>query len=155
MRRDHEVLVSIDPRFARQITPDWLVAIARMTLEMELMGPCQVGIVLTDDEEVRSLNREYAGEDHSTDVLAFALTEGEEFAGPPDQTNRIGEVIISVETAVRQAEEARTNLEDEVAHLLVHGVLHLLGFDHSIESDERVMRTKERAVLEQVGLSAH
>jgi probable rRNA maturation factor len=155
MQPEHDVLVSIDPRFARDVTADWLVGIARLTLEMEKAGACQVGIVVTDDQEIRSLNRQYAGEDHSTDVLAFALTEGEEFASPPNWPNRIGEVVISLETATRQAADAKIHPENEVAHLVVHGVLHLLGFDHAIEDDERLMRGKERAILEVIGLSAH
>lgn len=155
MQPEHDVLVSIDRRFASDVTPDWLVGVARITLEMEKASSCQVGIVVTDDEEIRSLNREFAGEDHSTDVLAFALTEGEEFAGPPGGPNRIGEVVISMETAARQAGEEKIGVEGELAHLVVHGVLHLLGFDHAIEADERVMRTKERSVLDVIGLSAH
>ncbi|MEO6196487.1 MAG: rRNA maturation RNase YbeY [Dehalococcoidia bacterium] len=154
MQSDHDVLVSIDPRFSRQVSADWLVGIARITLEMEKVGVCQLGVVVTDDEQIRLLNREYAGEDHATDVLAFSLTEGEDFA-KPDETERIGEVVISMETAVRQAEDAKIDLESEIAHLLVHGVLHLRGYDHLGEDEERVMRAKERAVLVEVGLSAH
>jgi probable rRNA maturation factor len=154
MQSDHDVLVSIAPRFSRQVSADWLAGIARITLEMEKVGVCQVGVVVTDDEQIRLLNREYAGEDHATDVLAFSLTEGEDFA-KPDETERIGEVVISMETAVRQAEDAKIDLESEIGHLLVHGVLHLRGYDHLGEDEERVMRAKERAILVEVGLSAH
>lgn len=154
MQSEHDVLVSIDPRFGKHVTADWLVGIARITLEMEHAGECQLGIVVTDDEQVRALNREYAGDDHATDVLSFSLREGEEFARP-DGTDRLGEVVISYETAERQATEAGYHTEDELAHLLVHGVLHLLGHDHSEPEDEGRMRAKERSVLSGLGIEAH
>jgi probable rRNA maturation factor len=130
------------------------VGIARITLEMEHVGECQLGIVLTDDEEVRALNRKYAGDDYATDVLSFSLREGEDFARP-DATERLGEVVISYETAEKQAREAGQNIEDEIAHLLVHGILHLLGHDHSEPEQESAMRAKERSVLSEVGFEAH
>jgi probable rRNA maturation factor len=151
---DHDVLVSIDPAFGRLVQADWLTGLARITLEMERVGNCQLGIVITSDEQVRALNRDYAGDDHATDVLSFSLREGEPFAAP-DQTERLGEVIISYETAVRQAAEAGHDIEDELGHLLVHGVLHLLGYDHAAVAGEAKMRARERAVLGELGLEAH
>ena len=84
--------------------------------------------------------------DEATDVLSFSLREGEEFVSP-DATERLGEVIISLETAERQASEARHSVADEMAHLLVHGILHLLGYDHAESDDERVMRAREDSLL--------
>lgn len=150
----HDVLASIDERFGKQTSADWLTGIARIALESENVGDCQLGVVITGDDEVRTLNRDYAGDDHETDVLAFSLTEGEEFT-QPDDTRRLGEVIISMETAARQASDAGVELDSEVAHLLVHGVLHVLGYDHLEPGDEAAMRARERAILEIAGLSAH
>jgi probable rRNA maturation factor len=152
---EHDVLVSIDPKFGRQVSADWLVGIARLTLEMERVGQAQLSIVVTDDEQVRALNREYAGDDHATDVLSFSLEEGEAFASPPGNVRRLGEVIISHETAERQAREAGHDVEDETAHLLVHGILHLLGYDHLEAADEQRMRSRERGVLSELGFTAH
>jgi probable rRNA maturation factor len=151
---EHDVLVSIDPRYGKDVAADWLVGIARIVLEMEHVGAAQVSIVVTDDEQVRALNREYAGDDHATDVLSFSLEEGEAFATPDDE-RRLGEIVISYETADRQARDAKHPTEDELAHLLVHGVLHLLGYDHQQEADEQRMRSRERSVLEVVGFEAH
>jgi probable rRNA maturation factor len=95
---------------------------------------------------MRRLNRQYAGDDHPTDVLSFSLREGEEFIAP-DGPAPLGEVIISYPTALRQAEEAGHPVEDEVAHLLVHGILHLLGYDHAEVGDEERMRAREDALL--------
>jgi len=152
---EHDVLVSIDPAFARDVQADWLVGIARLTLEMERVGDAQISILVTTDEQVRELNREYAGDDHATDVLSFSLEDGEAFASPPGDVRRLGEVILSYETAARQAREAGHHPEEECAHLLAHGVLHLLGYDHMKPEDEARMRSRERRLLGELGYEAH
>jgi probable rRNA maturation factor len=151
---EHDILVSVNPAFAQRLGADWLVGVARITLEMERVPSCQLSILLTNDEQVRELNRDYAGDDHVTDVLSFSLREGETFVSP-DDTDRLGEVIISFETAARQADAAGHDLEDEVAHLLVHGILHLLDYDHAAPEDEEKMRLHERRVLRELGYEAH
>jgi probable rRNA maturation factor len=103
-------------------------------------------VLVTDDQTVRQLNLDYTGEDAPTDVLAFSLTEGEEFVSP-DGVLRLGEVIISYHTAQRQAAEAGRPVRDEVDHLLVHGILHLLGYDHAEAKEEERMRARERELL--------
>jgi probable rRNA maturation factor len=151
---EHDVLVSIEPKFGKLVTADWLAAIAKLTLEMERSPVCQVGVVITGDEEILALNREYAGEDHATDVLSFSLREGEEFVSP-DEVNRLGEVVVSYETAQRQAKDGGHEVDEEIAHLLVHGVLHLLGYDHAEAEDEARMRGRERRVLGELGIELH
>ena len=150
----HDVLVSIDEGFRPLVAPDSLIGVARLALETEGVGACQLSIVMTDDEQIQALNRDFAGDDHATDVLAFSLTEGEEFARP-DEIERIGEIVISMETATRQAKDAGIDTDREVAHLVVHGVLHLLGYDHVIAEEDTAMRAREQKILELVGLSAH
>jgi len=121
-------------------------------MDAEGLPPWELGVVITDDETIRELNREYAGDDTPTDVLAFSLREGEEFASP-DGVVRLGEVIISYPTAQRQAAEADRAVEDEIDHLLVHGVLHLLGYDHAEPAEEERMRARERELLDAGGLT--
>jgi probable rRNA maturation factor len=108
-----------------------------------------MGVVVTDDATVRDLNQRYLGVDEPTDVLSFGLGEKGDapFALPPGEAPSLGEVIISYPTAVRQAEEQGHSVEAEVAHLLVHGILHLLGYDHVEAEDERIMRRREREIL--------
>jgi probable rRNA maturation factor len=142
----HDVLFAVDPRLETRVEREVLRALAERVLEAESVPTSELGIVVTDDEQVRKLNNRYAGENKATDVLSFSLREGEEFVSP-DATERLGEVIISLETAERQATEAGHSLEDEMAHLLVHGVLHLLGYDHGAPEDARVMRAREDALL--------
>lgn len=152
---NHDVLVSIEPGFARRVQADWLTGIARITLEHEAVGDCQLSVAVTTDAEIHALNRQYAGEDRPTDVLSFSQEEGEAFITAPDEPRHLGDVIISLETAERQAAEAGHDLDTEMAHLLTHGVLHLLGYDHAEAREEREMRERERAVLAKAGIEAH
>jgi len=93
-----------------------------------------VDLYLTDDEEIRVLNRTYRNRDKATDVLSFPLKD--------KWNSSLGEIIISVETADRQKEEQ--SLGEEILQLFVHGLLHLLGYDHETEEDSRKMRPLER-----------
>lgn len=113
----------------------------------------EVGVVFADDAYIRELNRDYRGIDAATDVLSFALDEGEEPAvqGGPEET-LLGDIVISLETAARQAEEFGHSLEREVAYLTVHGMLHLVGYDHEQEEDKAAMRRQEEHVLAAVGI---
>src|SRR5712692_168677 len=119
---------------------------AQSVLEAEAVPPVELGVLVTGDARLRELNREYAGEDEATDVLSFSLTEGEEFAAP-DGVLRLGEVVISYPTAELQAREAGRTTEAEVTHLLIHGILHLLGYDHVDAEEERQMRAREQELL--------
>ncbi len=113
----------------------------------------EVGVTLTDNEYIKELNTKYINKECSTDVLSFALNEGEEpeiVDGP--SVNLIGDIIISVETAQMQAEEYGHSLERELAFLTVHGMMHLLGYDHIEEEDRIEMRKEEEYVLGELGI---
>ena len=101
----------------------------------------EVSCTLVSDGAIRELNRDYRGKDKPTDVLSFAQNEGEFAELNPEL---LGDVIISVEYAERQR-EGRTLL-DEVTHLLIHGVLHLLGHDHEEDDEAEVMEAEERRI---------
>jgi rRNA maturation RNase YbeY len=108
------------------------------------MPQAELSVVLVDDRRMRRLNREYRGRDRSTDVLSFAQQEGP--AGAP--AGLLGDVVISVPATRRQARERGVPLADEGDRLLVHGVLHLLGYDHEGSTAEaRRMQRRERALL--------
>ena len=105
----------------------------------------EVSVLLVDDAEMRRLNRDYRGVDRTTDVLAFALNEGE---APDPQPQFLGDIVISVERARDQAGGQGSDLEAEVARLLVHGALHLLGWDHERSAEEAEgMRRREEEIL--------
>ncbi len=107
------------------------------------VADCEVALSLVDDREMLKLNRQWAGEDHATDVLSFSQREG----GGGTDTHLLGDIVISIETAARQA--GRRALLDELAHLAVHGLAHLLGFDHATKAEERVMFTYEEKLRAQ------
>jgi len=111
-------------------------------------GPAEISILLTDDEYIREMNREYRGIDRPTDVLAFSQLEGERFG--PEAECLLGDVIISVERAKAQAGERSHSLADELDLLVIHGVLHLLGYDDETGEQASRMRQREKAILEEL-----
>ncbi len=118
---------------------------ARRLLQKLGERPAELTIVLVGDADIQQLNRDYRGKNHSTDVLAFAMREGERVGG---DERLLGDVVISLDTAARQARRRRASLAAEVAALMVHGVLHLLGYDHERSAPEaRRMRRKERELM--------
>ncbi len=106
----------------------------------------EVSVLLTDDEQIKELNRDYRGIDAPTDVLAFSQKEGEAI-GCETEDGLLGDVVISVETAQRQAEEHGHSLDQEIDILLAHGILHLLGYDHEDPEDAKLMFAKQEEVL--------
>ncbi len=111
----------------------------------------ELSLLLVSDGEMRRLNRRWRGRDRPTDVLAFAQAEGP--GGAPD--GMLGDVVISVDTARRQAAERGETLGREAERLLVHGVLHLLGYDHERSTAEaRRMQRRERALARVLGVTA-
>lgn len=148
-----EIDVLFDEGFEGCLDTKWLEGIARAALAAQGIGDdVEMGLVITGQERIQELNKTYRGQDKPTDVLAFALLPetGAEpdlsFTAPPDGVKHLGEVIISYPQAVRQAEERQHSLKREVAILVIHGVLHLLGYDH-IESDEAALMSGREAEI--------
>ncbi len=148
---EHVIPIAIAQPFVKAVSDERLATIALRVLEAEGAPPCEVSVTVTDDETVRGLNREYAGEDAVTDVLSFSQREGEELTGPPGSVAPLGEVIIAYPQAARQASERGRSVEEEVARLLIHGTLHLLGYDHAEPEEERRMRAREEELLGAIG----
>lgn len=117
-------------------------------------GSAEISVTFVDDEQIKDLNKKHRDIDKSTDVLSFPLGEDGKYDVNPETGAKIlGDIVISMETAVRQAEEYGHPLQREVAFLTVHSMLHLLGYDHVNGGLEAVhMREKEEAVLTQLGL---
>lgn len=113
----------------------------------------EVGLIFVDDNYIRSLNAEYRGIDKPTDVLSFALNEGEDMPEDEAAEDLLGDIVISLPTAQRQAEEYGHSFAREVAYLTAHGSLHLLGYDHMTEEDRQVMRQKEEAIMNRLNIT--
>lgn len=116
----------------------------------------EVSVSFVSNNEIRNLNRIYRNKDSVTDVLSFPLTgdDGSVELNPETGAVLLGDVVISLETAVKQAQSYGHSLEREVGFLTVHSMLHLLGYDHETSLlDQRIMREKEESVLENLGIS--
>jgi probable rRNA maturation factor len=151
-----DVTILIDKGF-ESMSPasGWLRKVVETVLISEHTSPvAEVSLFLTGQDKVHQLNREYLGEDRPTDVLSFPmLTPGNDtapFVTPLDDAEHLGEVIISLPQAVIQAEDHGHSVQDEIAVLLVHGVLHLLGYDHDIPEAESKMKGREAKILDLV-----
>jgi probable rRNA maturation factor len=112
-----------------------------MLSALELPG-AELSVLLTDDEGIRELNREHRSKDKPTDVLAFPMDES-----VPDPRGILGDVVISLDTAQRQAQARRRPLIEEVRFLLAHGLLHLVGYDHAEPSEKREMVAMTRRLV--------
>lgn len=127
-----------------------LSALAAVYDESE--GPAEMSVVLADDALVHKLNREYRGKDKPTNVLSFALTEAEEPEPEEGKPVLLGDVILAWETVRREALEQRKSAADHMTHLVVHGVLHLLGYDHETDYEADEMEDLETRILATLGI---
>jgi probable rRNA maturation factor len=115
-------------------------------------GPLLIDILLTDDAEMRELNRDWRGQDKPTNVLSFAALDDDESPLPPEPVPvPLGDIAVAFETVEREAKEQKKAFADHLAHMIVHGVLHLLGYDHQDEAEASVMERLERTVLTGMG----
>ncbi len=153
-----EINILIDEDYEGYLEVSWLQSIAEQVLvAQDADSRLELGLVITNQERVQQLNRSYLGKDEPTDVLAFSmlpepLPTGDSeasspFAQPPDGVLHLGEVIISYPQAVIQAREHQHSVKREIAILIIHGVLHLLGYEHDKPELEHQMKTREKEIL--------
>jgi probable rRNA maturation factor len=154
-----EINISVEQKLKVFLEESWLQKIAAITLEAEgILTPAEMGLVITDNKTIQKLNKIYREKDEPTDVLAFHMmipgTNQESelvFVGPPDGVHHLGEVVISYPKAVQQAQEQGHSITQELALLIVHGILHLLGYDHALSEEEQRMKAKENEILDRLG----
>jgi probable rRNA maturation factor len=147
-----EINVLFDEGFEASVSEDWLRRVATVALASEHQADAEMGILITGQEQIRRLHKEYMGEDEPTDVLSFAMRErsaddAPDFVFPAGDAVHLGEVIISYPQAEIQAAEHAHSARKEVAILLIHGVLHLLGYDHDEPGRQQKMQARESAIL--------
>lgn len=143
-----------------QLTKDQLELIENIIkkgfMEEEIDRESEVSVTIVDNKKIQEINREYRGKDAPTDVISFALTEqGEdelEIIDDEDIPLILGDIIISVDKVEEQAKEYGHSFERELAFLTIHGFLHLLGYDHMTEEEEKEMFSKQEEILEAYGL---
>jgi probable rRNA maturation factor len=110
----------------------------------------EASVVLADDAFLQKYNLGFRGKDHPTNVLSFPADKSMPFA---DQINNLGDILISLETIEREALEQHKSLEDHFKHMLVHGILHLVGYDHQSDDDADKMESLEITILQTFGVS--
>jgi len=150
-----EISIHIEQNFRDCIDKQWMRKIAQQILQAEsVTPPYEISIAFTDSETVQKLNRDYRGIDEPTDVLSFYMLPQEKnessFILPPDGVTHLGEVIISYPQAAEQAKEQGHPMKQELALLIIHGILHLLGYDHEQPEEEAKMRVREKELLEKI-----
>jgi probable rRNA maturation factor len=156
---------------AYDIPESWITNLEALLMasgEAEGIQEGEVALTFVDDETIHQLNQQYRGIDRATDVLSFAMNETtedevdisfddleavDEAGEPCEVPELLGDIIISVPTAKRQSEEYNHSLEREIGFLFVHGFLHLIGYDHGDTEAEKVMFSKQEAILLRVGLT--
>jgi rRNA maturation RNase YbeY len=120
--------------------------LARTILSDVGEASAELGILFVGDQRMRGLNRRYRGQDRTTDVLAFPMR-----GVPHSSSHLLGDVVIAVPTAARQAKQGHRSLDEELTVLLVHGILHLCGYDHErSETEARRMHRRERMILRSI-----
>jgi len=149
-----DIYVEIDSDKGTEPTRSWFEAIVHDVLEAEgVAPPYEVSVILTDQETVHAMNRQYRNVDAPTDVISFYTEEhgpdAEQFVLPGDGVRRLGDVVISFPQAIEQAHEQEHSVEKELSLLVIHGILHLLGYDHETPEDAPLMRGREAVLLEE------
>ncbi|RME48912.1 MAG: rRNA maturation RNase YbeY [Chloroflexi bacterium] len=143
-----EIDVQIDETFADAVNTEEVVhLVARTLAQVAPDEPATLTVVITDNATIQTLNREYLGIDAPTDVLAFSQTEGADVPAPIAGPRYLGDVIVSYEQATIQAGEYAEPVERELGRLIVHGTLHLLGFDDQREADRERMWAMQETIL--------
>jgi probable rRNA maturation factor len=139
------------------VTKKYLKSITEIAISsLGIQNDIEMGIVFTDDIRIKELNRNYRNINSPTDVLSFHMNYDEdkgllsEFISPPDHLKHIGEVIISYETALRQAKENKTTIKSELSFLLIHGILHLMNYDHIKDKDRVIMEKMEKDIFDSI-----
>jgi probable rRNA maturation factor len=158
----HDVVLTVEHPIDESVDPSMFADLARAALAHEAAPDGAVSLVITDDDTVRALNRDYRGLDEPTDVLSFGLgglakpvgadAPEIDFVLPDDAPLEIGEIVISYPYAMRTAQATNRPVRDELALLTVHGVLHLLGHDHLEDAEGEEMRHREREILAGFGI---
>lgn len=148
------VQFSDDHQFLDQQFEAKLLALLQTAAAMEELSEGEISVTFVNDEEIQELNRTYRDKNQPTDVLSFPMYEADqvEIETFEDEPLLLGDIIISVPKAKEQAEEYNHSFERELGFLLVHGFLHLLGYDHGDEGAEKEMFSRQEEILTKHGL---
>lgn len=151
---DNEIFIQIPPAYSKKISKEIILKSVIESLKANAKTKCSLSVVLASDERIRKLNDQYRGYNSITDVLSFSSESPEvENIEGIECSRYIGDIIISFPQAFRQAKQGNHSVESEVALLTIHGVLHLLGFDHDTKSNKQKMWSLQNSILDSLGFS--
>ncbi|MGB3904815.1 MAG: rRNA maturation RNase YbeY [Anaerolineae bacterium] len=144
-----ELSIQTDPEFQGKVDQERVSELILRTLSQEdIPTPLSLALLVTDDETIKELNLTYRGQDSETDVLAFGTNQAQSrFISAPSVTPHLGDVVVSFPRAVAQAEEYGCSVEQELHRLVVHGLLHLLGYDDQSGEERERMWNKQETIL--------
>lgn len=152
---DYLITVQIEDSYAGKLDADSLHRLALGVLhEEDVPGPMEMGVLITTDDEVHALNLQYLGHDYQTDVISFSMADeegGAPFVMPEERPAYLGDVVISYDRAVEQAPDYGHSTEAEVYTLLIHGMLHLLGYDDREDLPREKMHARQDDLLRIIG----
>jgi probable rRNA maturation factor len=144
-----EITIQYDPQYEGLVDEEALRRLAVAVLQAEgLKGPLEVGVVVTTDDEVHTLNKEYLGHDYKTDVISFGMKDDRDFITPSERPPYLGDIAISYDRAAEQAPDYGHSIEEEVATLLIHALLHLLGYDDTDDAAREKMHARQKELFE-------
>lgn len=143
----HQIDVELDGPARGRLDAASFVALIEGVLTEEGGEQVAASLLIAGDELLQRLNREHRAVDEPTDVLSFADEGGELLPAPEGGPRYLGDIAVSIERAATQAEAAGLTLDEELRHLVLHGLLHLLGYDHETDADDARMQEREEAVL--------
>lgn len=145
--------VKIDKKYVQRIAKEAIRLGTRDSGKL-WKGKCEAGIIFTNNSYIKGLNRRYRKVNRTTDVIAFSMEEHKEFTPSlPFSSCILGDVFISAERAKVQAKDFRHSIKKEIAILTIHGILHLLNYDHQRKKNGLAMRKKEEEILTRLGIS--
>ena len=127
------------------------IAIAAATVDTDV-ADAELAVMLTDDSGIRTLNSNWRGIDKPTNVLSFPALQPTGPSGPEDAPRMLGDIAIAYETTRREADDEQKLFDHHLSHLVVHGFLHLIGYDHEKDDDAETMEALEREILSQLGI---
>jgi probable rRNA maturation factor len=143
------ISVQVEERFEDKVDAGALHSLAIGVLKAEgRLGPLEMGVVVTTDDEVHALNKAYLGHDYETDVLSFSMESEQEFVTPAERAEYLGDIVISYERAAEQGPEYGHTPSQEVATLLIHGILHLLGYDDQDDESRERMHARQDSLMQ-------
>ena len=156
---EHNIFLEAEVEVPEELSPLLNNVIVTALDEEQVELPCEINVLITDDEGIHQINLEQRDVDRPTDVLSFPMFDLEPGEHPDEEDEDpetglipLGDMVLSLERAVAQAEEFGHSVEREVCYLAVHSILHLLGYDHMVPDEEREMTEKQDEIIKKVKL---